>query len=365
MAKVLIAVSGTGGHVYPGVALAEELRHRHPEWLVLFAAARGKPGRSWIEAAGFPVAEVSSRGFARRPSWSWVAFPFALLKGALDSLALLRRERPDLVVGTGGYVSGPFVAFAALLGIPSILLEQNAWPGVATRIGSLVARQVHVADPESVRRLWRRGNARVSGNPVRRSVEEGEGARFRRELGIPEGKPLVLVIGGSQGAKALTEAAIGAARHLGADAPVRLVVQAGARGIEAAREAARDVAPGVLWVVPFVEAMGDAYAAADLVVARSGAMTLAELAAAGVPSVLVPYPFAAGDHQTSNAARFAAAGASEVIAQPALRADGLAARIADLTGDRERLASMADGARSVDVAGARARIADACEAALG
>jgi len=365
MAKVLIAVSGTGGHVYPGIALAEELRERRDDVEVVFAAARGKPGREWIEAAGFPVRSVASRGFSRRPDLSWLAFPFALLAGAAESAGLLRRERPDLVVGTGGYVSGPFVAFGALFRIPVVLLEQNALPGVATRLGSLVAREVHLADPASLPRLPRRSRARVSGNPVRRSVEEGDAARFRAEHGVPADRKLVLVVGGSQGARALWEAAIDAARELGADAGVSFVVQAGARGADAARERARDVPSDALAVVPFLDAMGDAYAAADLVVARAGAMTLAELGAVGLPSVLVPYPHAAGDHQTLNARRFAADGAAVVVAQADLTGAELARQVVELTADADRLERMARAARKVDEAGARARIAEACEAYLG
>lgn len=365
MRKVLIAVSGTGGHVYPGIAVAEELRSRRGDVEIVFAAARGKPGREWIEGAGFAARTVASRGFSRRPGVSWITFPFALVAGAVESLGVLWRERPALVVGTGGYVSGPFVAFAALMGIPVLLLEQNTVPGVATRLGSLVACEVHVADPASVARLPRRDRARVSGNPVRRSVEEGDAARFRAAHGVPPGRRLVVVIGGSQGAKALTEAAIDAARELGAGAPVHLVVQAGARGVEAARMRAEGVPTDVLTVVPFVEAMGDAYAAADLVVARAGAMTLAELGAAGVPSVLVPYPYATGDHQTSNARRFAASGAARVVPQAELSGAELARLVVELVGDPEARERMARAARDMDDAGARARIADACEACLG
>lgn len=364
MRRVLVCVSGTGGHVYPGIALAEELRARRDDVQIVFATARGKPGREWIERAGFDVRTVPVRGLARRPSVSWLTFPFALVAGAWTSFVLLASWRPDLVVGTGGYVTGPFVVAAVILGIPIVLLEQNAIPGVTTRVGSLFAREVHLADPESRSSLWRRGRACVSGNPVRRSIERGDAAAFRATFGIPADAPVVVVIGGSQGARALTEAAIDAARTMAGTSTARLVVQTGARGFDEARARAAG-APPSLAITPFVDEMGDAYAAADVVVARSGAMTLAELAASGVPSVLVPYPWAAEDHQTKNARRFAARGAAVVVPQSELTGAALATLLAELLGDRERLAGMAKAARGVDEAGARGRIADACEQLMG
>ncbi|NNE42867.1 MAG: UDP-N-acetylglucosamine--N-acetylmuramyl-(pentapeptide) pyrophosphoryl-undecaprenol N-acetylglucosamine transferase, partial [Gemmatimonadetes bacterium] len=312
MGKVLIAVSGTGGHVYPGIALAEELRSRRPDLQVLFTCARGKPGVEWIRNAGFDVRTVRLRGFARQPGWSWLVFPFALIAGGFGALALVAGQRPDLVIGTGGYVSGPFVFFAALLGIPTLVLEQNSLPGVATRIASRFAREVHVAYPEAVERLPGRRNVHLSGNPVRLSVEQGDAAAFRAEHGLDAERPVVLVLGGSQGAQALTEAALGAGRELGPDADVQIVIQAGRRGYaDAQREAA--TAPDNIHVTEFVSDMGSAYAAARLVVARSGAMTLAELAAAGRPAVLVPYPYAAEDHQTLNARHMADRGAARLV----------------------------------------------------
>lgn len=357
---MLIAVSGTGGHVYPGIALAEELRARHPDLSILFAAARGKPGIDWIEKAGFPVRTVRLRGFARRPGIGWLLFPFALVAGCAGALAMLIGEHPSLVVGTGGYVSGPFVLFATLLGVPTLILEQNSVPGVATKLASLLAREVHVAFPESIERLPGRKRARVSGNPVRASVERGDAAAFRAAHGLDDARPLVLVLGGSQGATALTGAAIGAAKVLGEDAPLRMLVQAGARNLDGARAAAQG-APSWLRVTDFVHDMGAAYAAARLVVARAGAMTIAELAAAGRPAVLVPYPFAAGDHQTANAREVEREGAARVVPQEELTPEGLAELVGGLLADGATLDRMAAAARGSANAGARERIAAACE----
>jgi UDP-N-acetylglucosamine--N-acetylmuramyl-(pentapeptide) pyrophosphoryl-undecaprenol N-acetylglucosamine transferase len=362
--KVLIAVSGTGGHVYPGIAIAEELRARHPELEIRFAAAAGKPGASWIRSAGFEVRSVRLRGLARRPSLTWLGFPLFLLLGCVGALSLLLSESPRLVVGTGGYVSGPFIALAALLRIPTVILEQNSLPGMATRLGSLFAQEVHVADATAIRALPRRGRAHPSGNPVRRQVEEGDAAAFRSAHRLDATEPTVLVIGGSQGALALTEASLAAAKILGPEAGLQMVVQTGERGLGRARELARE-APAWVRVVPFLERIGDAYAAATLVVARAGAMTLAELAAAGVPAVLVPYPFAAADHQTVNARRYADSGAARVVPQAELVPERLAALLAKLVRNETELSRMGEAARRSAGARARDEITRALERRLG
>lgn len=362
--KVLIAVSGTGGHIYPGVALAEELRARHPKLSILFAVAKGKPGADWIRAAGFEVREVPLRGLSRRPSFTWIAFPFWLVAGCASVVSLLLSTSPRLVVGTGGYVSGPFIAFAALFQIPTIVLEQNSLPGVATRLGSLVAREVHLSFPESREMLPRRSRAVVSGNPVRRNVVAGDAAFFRRTQGFGAVKPFVLVLGGSQGARALTTNSIDAAKYLGENAGLEMLVQTGARGIDDAR--ARAVgAPSWLRLTPFLEDMGGAYAAATVVVGRAGATTLAELAEAGVPAILVPFPYAAKDHQTTNARRLEGEGAALVIPESDLTPENLARRVRELVDDGEARARIAGAMRRAGNAGARERIASACERILG
>ncbi len=362
--KILIAVSGTGGHVYPGIAVAEELRARHPDLSILFATAKGKPGAEWIERAGFRVHPVPIRGVARRPSLTWLALPFWIAAGCVATLSLLLAESPSLVVGTGGYVSGPVVAFASLLRIPTMVLEQNAIPGVATWLGSLVAREVHVSFPETRERLPRRGRVVVSGNPVRRSVERGDAGAFRRALQLPERGELVLVMGGSQGARAVTAAAIDAAKEIGARATFAMLVQAGARGIDEGRRRA-EKAPDWLRVVDYVDDVGGAYAACALFVGRAGATTLAELAACGVPSILVPFPYAAEDHQTTNARRLEASGAARVIPERELDPRVLANAIEELMSDGESRARMKDAVRRAGFGGARERVAAACETLLG
>jgi UDP-N-acetylglucosamine--N-acetylmuramyl-(pentapeptide) pyrophosphoryl-undecaprenol N-acetylglucosamine transferase len=245
-----------------------------------------------------------------------------------------------------------------------VILEQNSLPGVATRLGSLFAQEVHVAFPEAISALPRRSRAHASGNPVRPQVERGDAAAFRSAHGLAAETPTIVVIGGSQGARALTEAALAAAKLLGAAAGLQMIVQVGERGLEHARALTLD-APTWVKVVPFLERIGDAYAAADLVVARAGAMTLAELAAAAVPAVLVPYPFAAADHQTINARGYAQGGAARVLPQAELTPERLADLLVALVRNEEELERMAAAARQSAGARARDEITGALERRLG
>jgi UDP-N-acetylglucosamine--N-acetylmuramyl-(pentapeptide) pyrophosphoryl-undecaprenol N-acetylglucosamine transferase len=362
--KVLIAVSGTGGHVYPGVALAEELSSRRPGLSVVFATGLAKPAAAWLEKEGFEVREVRLAGLDRSRRLSWFAFPRTLLEGSRDALAVLRSEAPNLVIGTGGYVSGPFALGACLYRIPTVILEQNLVPGITTKLSSLFVRQVHVAFAETREKLPRRGIVRVSGNPVRRSIEHGEPARFRARLSLRERTPMILVLGGSQGAEAVSTCAIEAAKLSSEWGDFHMVVQAGASGFERARERARGLGERVK-VVDFLTDIGDAYAAATLVVARSGAMTLTELAAVSLPAILVPYPWAAGNHQLANAQEFASGGAARVLLQERLTPEILSREIGEILGNAEILERMREAAGRRSLRGARETIADACEAFLG
>ncbi|MDP6529512.1 MAG: UDP-N-acetylglucosamine--N-acetylmuramyl-(pentapeptide) pyrophosphoryl-undecaprenol N-acetylglucosamine transferase [Gemmatimonadota bacterium] len=357
---VLIAASGTGGHIYPGIALAEELTAKQQGVSVRFAVASGKPGAEWIRQAGFEPDFVRMRGLARRPGWSWLTLPYYLVAGFLDTWRLLRRVRPKVVVGTGGYVSGPFVFLAWVMRIPALVLEQNRLPGVATRISSLFATEVHVSDAVAMTRLPRRSRARVTGTPVRRSVEEGDGERFLTELGLSANGRVVLVLGGSQGARAVAHAAFGVARDGKTCEGVSWIIQTGDRGFGLDSTAAEPL-PESVRTVPFIEAIGDAYAAADLVVARAGATTLAELSAAGVPAVLVPFPFAAGGHQMENAREREAAGAARVLPEEDLTTESLGRLVERLLRDAPTREAMSRACRAESRSSARSVLALACQ----
>jgi UDP-N-acetylglucosamine--N-acetylmuramyl-(pentapeptide) pyrophosphoryl-undecaprenol N-acetylglucosamine transferase len=350
--RVLIAGGGTGGHLYPGVAVAQELRRRRPDATIVFVGTRRGLERHVVPRAGFPLEYIRSAGLKGRPLWARLRALAMLPLSAVDAWRLLRRYRPDLVIGVGGYSSGPVVAVAALEGVPTMVLEQNVVPGLTNRLLARVVRAAAVSFEATA--PYFRGRGFVSGNPVRpeffRAPDLGQ-----RDAAVTT----VLVVGGSQGAYAINRAMVEAApRWRAAGASLALVHQTGPRDLDWVRAAYREVGVAAR-VEPYLDAMAEAMAAADLVVCRAGATTLAELAAAGRPAILIPLATATDDHQRRNAELVVAAGAAELIPQDELTGARLADRVLALAADVERRRQMGRAARRLARPDAAARIVDA------
>jgi UDP-N-acetylglucosamine--N-acetylmuramyl-(pentapeptide) pyrophosphoryl-undecaprenol N-acetylglucosamine transferase len=332
--SIVIAGGGTGGHLYPGIAVAREVLRRAADARVTFAGTtRGLEARV-VPREGFELDTIRSAGLKGKSIVSRLRGAALLGPGALDAWRLLTRRRPDLVIGVGGYSAGPVVLLAALRGIPTMLLEQNALPGLTNR---LLARWVRAAAVTYERTLpFFRGKGFVSGNPVRPEF-------FRPTATSGARRPKVerlLILGGSQGAHPINVAMVAAAPELARARPgLEIVHQTGERDLDETRAAYRaaDVAART---EPFLDAMAGEMTAADVVICRAGATTLAELAAAARPAVLVPFPAATDDHQRKNAAVLVDAGAAEMIEQRELSGSSLAVLVGRLLDDRERLAGM-------------------------
>ncbi len=343
--KVLIAGGGTGGHVYPGIAVAEEIRRTCKDAEVLFVGTRRGLESQAVPEAGFRIRYVMTRGFPRRAWWRW---PWALLSnilGIVQALWLVGSEKPDVVLGTGGYVSGPVALAARLLGRPLILQEQNSIPGLANRWLAQIADEVHLSFIEARSYFRRRDHLRVSGNPIRTYILSGDRVQATQEFGLTAGRPTVFVFGGSRGAHRINEAALDAMRRLKGRVDVQFILQTGRQDFEAVR-AAVEAEQLPARVLPFLRRIHMAYAVADLVVCRSGAMTLAEIAACGTPAILVPYPHAAHDHQVVNASNLVDRGAAAMILDRELTGDRLANEIAHWLSDRQALSRMSANART-------------------
>jgi len=337
--RIVIAGGGTGGHLYPGIAVARELRRRIPEAVVTFAGtARGIEHRV-VPREGFELDVLRSAGL-KSVSPAAVARGVGLLPlSGIDAWRIVSRRRPQLVIGVGGYSSGPVVLVAALRRVSTMLLEQNAVPGFTNRTLAPFVSAAAVTFDATASYFGRRGF--VTGNPVRPEFFEPASASAEHA----GGQPRILIFGGSQGAHAINMAMVEAASRLAAH-PGGLAIthQTGERDLERVRNEYRSAGLAAR-VEPFLYAMDREMKAADLVVCRAGATTIAELTAAGRPSVLIPLPTAADDHQRKNAEALAASGAAELLPQSGMTGQSLAETIAALATDVERRRAMSEAAR--------------------
>jgi UDP-N-acetylglucosamine--N-acetylmuramyl-(pentapeptide) pyrophosphoryl-undecaprenol N-acetylglucosamine transferase len=349
---IVVAGGGTGGHLYPGIAVARELLRRDPSVRVSFAGtARGLEARV-VPKEGFELDLIRSAGLKGKSIASRLRGAALLPMGLVDATRIILRRRPDVVIGVGGYSSGPVVLLAALGGIPTMVLEQNAVPGLTNRLLARWVRAAAVTFDETLAHF--RGRGFVAGNPVRSEFF----AVGERRAGGPSGKPRILVLGGSQGARGINLAMVAAAPELARRRPdLDFVHQTGERDLAQVREAYARAGVAARSVA-YLDAVADEMTAADLVIARAGATTLAELAAAGRPAVLVPFPAATDDHQRKNARVVADAGGAVVIDETELSGSRLAGVVDELLGDGARLAAMSQAMRQLARPDAAVRIVD-------
>jgi UDP-N-acetylglucosamine--N-acetylmuramyl-(pentapeptide) pyrophosphoryl-undecaprenol N-acetylglucosamine transferase len=351
--KLLVAAGGTGGHVFPGLALARTIVQHDPEATVRFAGTtRGIETRA-VPEAGFALDLLPILPLSRRLAKETVLAPFAAVNGTLAARRLLRRHRFDVVCGMGGYVTLPVAVAARLEGVPVVLHEQNAVPGIANRLAARVARRIALG-VDAAAGAFPPDRTVVTGNPVRPELARLDRAALHDEavaaFGLDPARATLFVFGGSQGSRRINQAVVAATTAAWPDPAAVQVLHACGRRDEADVRAAWATADpdgrGLLVrVVPFVDRMDLAYAAADLALTRAGAITVAELTAAGVPAVMVPLPHATADHQAANARAVATAGGAVVVDDAALDGPALVAAAAPLLADRGRLAAMAAAMR--------------------
>jgi UDP-N-acetylglucosamine--N-acetylmuramyl-(pentapeptide) pyrophosphoryl-undecaprenol N-acetylglucosamine transferase len=364
--RLVITGGGTGGHLYPGIAVAEALLARMPEAEVRFIGGTRIEARI-VPEAGWPYTRVAAHPLPRRPGPGQLKAAAVNLLGLFQAALQLGGRRPNAVLATGGYVAGPVGLAAVLLGIPLVVQEQNAIPGLTNRwLGRWATR---ISLPSGAAASFPRDRVVVTGVPVRPSVLRGERRAARAALGLAPDRFTILTLGGSQGAHTLNRAITEAATLLMYE-PVQILHQTGGEELEWVRREIghrEHVGPPVLRqvAVPFIERMGDAYAAADLIICRGGASTLAEVTAWGLPAILVPYPHAAGDHQEANARPLAEAGAAELIADADLTGIRLAQSLGALLRAPARRREMAEAARAAAHPDAADRVVDLLLRAAG
>jgi UDP-N-acetylglucosamine--N-acetylmuramyl-(pentapeptide) pyrophosphoryl-undecaprenol N-acetylglucosamine transferase len=344
---LMVMAGGTGGHVMPGLAVAEQMRMR--QWSVVWLGHPAGIEAGLVARAGIPFEPVRFSGLRGKGILQKVLLPLNLLRAFAQSLIALRRTRPSVVLGMGGYVAFPGAMMASLLGVPVVIHEQNAVAGLTNRVLARLADRVLEAFPGSL------PAAHWVGNPLRRTIAEI--APPARRYAERSGPLNVLIVGGSLGAQVFNERVPEALALLPADRRPRITHQTGRGRADEVR--ARYALAGIdAKVVEFLDDMAQAYADADLVIASSGAMTVAEIAAAGVASILVPYPHAVDDHQRANARYLADRGAARLLDQSALDARTLADVLANET--RETACAMAELARAAAQTDAASEVARIC-----
>ncbi|OUR64090.1 undecaprenyldiphospho-muramoylpentapeptide beta-N-acetylglucosaminyltransferase [Methylophaga sp. 42_25_T18] len=350
--RVLIMAGGTGGHVFPALAVAEELKNRAVDvfWIGTEKGIESK----LVPAAGLPISFINVQGLRGNGLLGWLLAPFKLVKAVIEALSVIRTIKPDVVLGLGGFASGPGGIAAKLAAKPLVIHEQNAIPGLTNKLLSRLAQTVMEGFPHSFPSTL---NAEWVGNPVRISIEKivEPQQRYKNRTG-----PLrLLVLGGSLGARALNTFIPQALALLDETSRPQIKHQCGQRHIDDCQQAYAAVEVNAE-ITAFIDDMAMSYAWADLVICRAGALTIAELAATGVAALLVPYPYAVDDHQTHNASALVNAGAAKLMQEQTLTAEMLATEIKRLTNDREQLLTMAKAARTQAKLGTAKYISDVC-----
>jgi UDP-N-acetylglucosamine--N-acetylmuramyl-(pentapeptide) pyrophosphoryl-undecaprenol N-acetylglucosamine transferase len=299
--RVIIAGGGTGGHVFPAIAIAKALKDKPCNTRILFVGARGRMEMTKVPAAGFHIIGLPVAGLQRRLTWKNLLVPFKLITSMIIARSIIKRFQPDVVIGVGGYASGPIVRAAAKKGVPTLIQEQNSYPGLTNRILAKKAKKICVAY-EGMEKYFEKSKILLTGNPVRQDIITIEGKRDTAMtfFGLSPDKPVLFVTGGSLGAKTINEA-VAKNLELLLNHHVQLIWQTGTAYYTKALELQSGLDRPGIYVNAFIDKMDLAYAAADLVVSRAGAIAVSEICAVKKPAILIPSPNVAEDHQTKNA----------------------------------------------------------------
>lgn len=300
--RLIVSGGGTGGHIFPAIAIADAFKRRHPDAEILFVGAKGKMEMERVPQAGYPIEGLWISGFKRELSLDNLSFPFKLISSLCKAKKILKKFKPDMVVGVGGFASGPIMRKATRLNIPVVIQEQNSFPGVTNKIVAPKAAKICVAY-ENMEKWFPKDKIVLTGNPLRNNVvstegKHDEGARF---FGLDPQKPIILLVGGSQGAMGINKG-ISAKLAMFKDVDYQMIWQTGKHYVEQAQKEVDELGLGErVKPVVFIDRMDLAYASADVVISRAGAMSISELSLVGKAVVFVPLPTAAEDHQTKNA----------------------------------------------------------------
>lgn len=346
----IVSGGGTGGHIYPAIAIANELAQRHPEAEILFVGAKGKMEMQKVPEAGYTIYGLWISGIQRSLSLKNLAFPFKLISSLMKSWSILRKHRPDAVIGVGGFASGPLLYMASRMKIPTVIQEQNGYPGITNKMLAKRVNKICVAF-EGLEKYFPKDKIVITGNPTREQINKNnyEKTKAREHFGIDPNKKTLLIIGGSLGARSINEAILFGLEKIESSG-VQIIWQTG-------KSFQHEVNVHYGLRTEFIKDMGQAYSAADLVISRAGAISISEICLMEKATIFVPYPYAAEDHQTKNAKGLEEKGAALIIADKDAK-EKLVDMAMDLINDTDRVKEMEQSIKSFARPGAVKEIAD-------
>lgn len=364
--RIVITGGGTGGHVYPAIALAEKLKEKSPDAKIVFIGTESGLESTILRNYDYKLYFIEVSGFSRKLSRDTFRSAKNAFRGLKQSIGLLLRLKPDVVIGTGGYVCGPVVLAASMLGIKTCIQEQNALPGVTNRILGKFAGRIFLGSDAAVKYFSRKDKVFVEGNPIRDDIMTAKKADGYARFGFGPQKQTLLVAGGSRGAMSINKAMLYVDEKLAGSDTVQVLHITGEAGYDETLESLPEKTKSAsnIKIVPYLD-MPEALAIADLAVFRAGALALSELAARGVPAVLVPYPYATGNHQEYNARAFEKKNAAVVVRDNELSGESLFSLVNILLSDRERLSAMTQAAKALGKPDAAEKIVDNIIALVG
>ena len=340
--RVIFAGGGTGGHINPAISIADYAKSQDSDFSALFIGTERGLENKLVPKAGYDIKYIDIAGFNRKNLLKNISVIKKLIKSRIDCRKIIREFKPDCVVCTGGYVSGPVIMAAAKEGIPSLIHEQNVYPGLTVKGSEKYVKYLAVSFDETVNLMSAKDKCVVTGNPIRTQILEADKEAARKKLNID--KPFVLVFGGSLGAQKINDTMLEVIPKLREKGGIKLLFGTGERNYKQVRDAVS--ALGIsetdenIEVVPYIDNMAEVMAASDIVIARSGAITVSELAALGKPSILIPSPNVVRNHQEQNAREFEKNGAAEVITEAELSADTLYNKIVSMLEEEKKLDEM-------------------------
>ncbi len=355
--RVILSGGGTGGHIFPAVAIANAIKAVAPQAEILFVGAKGRMEMEKVPAAGYPIEGLWISGLQRRLTADNLMFPFKVVSSLYKARKIIKTFKPDVVIGTGGYASGPTLRAASWAGIPTLIQEQNSFPGITNKMLASKADIICVAY-HGMEKFFPASKIKLTGNPVRSDIEFSNinKAETLAQFGLQEGKTTLLVVGGSLGARTINQS-IEAGINTLAEAEIQLIWQTGKNFAPQASQAVAPHQDKGFITMPFIKEMDKAYAAADIVVSRAGAIAISELSITGKPSILVPSPNVAEDHQTKNAMALSTRNAA-ILVKDAEAAESLVNKITELAADAEEQLRLSNNISAMAIRNSAQQIAE-------